>query len=257
MSGINRLLERPNAQVQFKKFTIDVSEPATSKEVRGLVAVADVSGYGAVLQANLSAVLIAPGFARSHYRKAILSTLETSLVALGTTQVQSAGDGFVAGYPSVASQDHSNLLRLAENWRRCAESIELNINGPLSLAETTTPPSVGSRMALSVGSYRWGRINGISSFYPAFEGGVVVSAARLEQGLNAAVNEGRVQMAADGRFVPLRRRGHYLVLSSELGAQLGPNLEIPGWKSYGSCVLLSKQEFEPRALLFEWVPSAS
>lgn len=258
MSGLNTLLERGDVVRQMRGNAIDVSHVGKFRLQHGLLVAADIAGYGEALVATLMGLLGDPEVERSRYRRRVLGVLESALTATGTTQVQSAGDGFVAGYPCSqgAKMMRETLDRIISSWTTTVRAITHEIN-PL-LTRTQELPGLGSRMAVDSGVYEWGRINGIDSFFPAFEGAAVITAARLEQALRQGMIDKELEMEG-GRMVTMNKQGHYLALSSEIaqsagidnGSKLGH-----GWEMIGRCKLQAKELQRENVVLFAWNPEA-
>lgn len=248
ISGLERVLDEHLQGVLAR--AIDVSAVATIRVEKGIIAVADITGYGRVLTSEYRGVL---GTANAEYRvfqSRVLSALERALTATGTTQVQTVGDGFVAGYPTSVEGPaiHETFLEVLKYWTETVRLVNCEINN--ELAHANNELRLGSRLAVSHGDYDWGRINGMSSFSPAFNGPTVVHAARLEQGLNAYIRD-RV------RDCSLRGDEHLLAIDQGLVQSVGAGLEalaLMGWVDAGECTLRAKEREIHGVRLFQWQP---
>lgn len=260
ISGLNMLLDDVEAVRNLHGHATDVSKIEKHRTQFGLLAAADIAGYGEALQVTLMGLLSDPEVERSTYRRRVLGALETALTAMGSTQVQSAGDGFVAGYPCTGSGSvvlAESLDRILRPWTATLRTIANEINPVLT--GSSKLQGLGSRMAIDAGVYQWGRINGIGSFFPSFDGSTVITAARMEQALNQSMIDPK--MAAlqmeDGRTVTLRKQGHYLALSpavAMVAETLSGTLMEAGWTLIGRCVLESKKLVIENVLVLEWKP---
>ena len=247
ISGLQQVIEQPETVERILQRAIDVSRVETRRGGVGILGVADVAGYGRALSSGFLALMSDPESERRSYQARVLGVLELALTATGTTQVQTAGDGFLAGYPSNGLDDAREMLfDVIENWSDTIRMITDEINGALSRANNTV--RLGSRIALSLGAYEWGRIDGFGSFSPAFNGPAVVDTARLEQGLNAYVRE-RV------RSGHMKGDEHMLALDPTLADGFGgtfDRLTTTGWTDLGDVTLQAKERVISQARLFEW-----
>ncbi|WP_395640959.1 hypothetical protein [Pseudolysinimonas sp.] len=258
ISGLDHLIRTPRELVQLREEPIDVRDVPARAPQHGLIACADIAGYGAALSLRLSSLNQKHVDERRGYRRRILGMLETALAQTGTTQIQSAGDGFVAGYPCSADADHRerSLLRVIEGWTSTLQRIEEHLNPFLKQNRGYT--RLGSRMAISAGDYSWGRINGLTSFYPAFDGDAIIQAARMEQSLRNGMYSASLPLVRRPPLVMQTGR-HYLALGSELasaGRAIERDLLDLDWTIHGSAHLWAKQKVFRNALILEWNPGA-
>ncbi|MGY3129156.1 class 3 adenylate cyclase [Agrococcus sp. UYP33] len=258
ISGLGYILRDRVRVGEIRRRAINVEDEATRLEQTGIVAVADIAGYGRVLTSKYHGILAEANSERRRYQALVLAALETALTATGTTQVQTAGDGFVAGYPTGEGMlPAETLLNVISQWTTTVRLVE-EIN--TKLANASNDSRLGSRIALNYGEYEWGRINGISSFSPAFNGTAVVDTARLEQGLNIHVAELIQSGELDGPQ-------HVLVLSSAFSDVIDADaleaalseIIAQGWEDCGTISLRAKERKIDGARLFHWasVPSAN
>ena len=265
ISGLHEILNGQLAVHEMRERAIDVQKVATRRSELGIIAVADVAGYGRVLATKFIGLVGEPERERRIYQARVLSALETALTATGTTQVQTAGDGFVAGYPTGTDPRvvRDTFFEILRQWTATVRLIE-KINDALGRANNER--RLGSRIAMGHGEYEWGRINGLGSFSPAFNGNTVVRTARLEQGVNAyVVNLTEKQPVND---VPTQEIDldsapapepavHVLAIDPEfvsayLSEENAAFAEL-GWEAVGHHTLESKETVIEGARLFRWL----
>lgn len=247
ISGLERVLDQHARGVRAR--AIDVSTVVTRRTEQGIIVVADIAGYGRVLTSEYLGYVSTRDRELRSFQSRVLSALERALTATGTTQVQTAGDGFVAGYPTENEGPTviETVMEVLHHWTETVTLIDEEIN--VALAEANNPSRLGSRIAVSYGRYEWGRINGLESFSPAFNGPAVVDTARLEQGLNAYIAE-RVRnqtMAGDEHMLAIDKR-----LAAVIGAKLD-TLGAMGWADAGEYTLRAKERNINGVRLFQWL----
>lgn len=246
ISGLERVLEQPLHGIRER--SIDVRRIQTRRAEHGIIAVADIAGYGRVLTSQYLGYVSSRDKELRDFQSRVLSALELALTATGTTQVQTAGDGFVAGYPT-GNEDQSTeetFFEVMRHWTETVRLINHEINAALTHANNTS--RLGSRIAISDGPYEWGRINGLGSFSPAFNGPAVVDTARLEQGLNAFISD-QVRdesMAGDEHMLVMDQH-----LALRIGTRLGGLADL-GWEDLGDVTLRAKERTISGVRLFQW-----
>lgn len=251
ISGLQRVLERHVGGVRDR--AIDVSAVATRRSEHGIIVVADIAGYGRVLTSQYFGYVSSQAKEQRAFQSRVLSALERALTATGTTQVQTAGDGFLAGYPTSGDDKvtQETLVDVLQQWTDTVRLIHVEINAALAAAQNTS--RLGSRIAISFGEYEWGRINGLGSFAPSFNGPAVVDTARLEQGLNRYAGE-QVELGA------MKGGEHLLVLDEALVRFMGAGLKkLSGlsWNDLGVVTLRAKERIIGGSRLFQWSPPTS
>lgn len=236
ISSLKRLLSDDHHRFRLHQSAIAVGSLATFREESGLVVVADIAGYGRVLRSSYSGLMSTLKDEQVKYQSKILATLERSLTNTGTTQVQTLGDGFVAAYPVKSGVTARVAVeRVIKHWTGTVQTLEIEVNG--SLARAGNEDRIGSRIAINAGDYAWGRINGLESFSPAFNGPAVVDAARLEQGLSKRMKE-----YISAGVMPIN--AHLMAFApklSELIADLPSLLGDAGWTEFDVTTLSSKE----------------
>lgn len=254
ISALDLVVRDPGAVARLRDRPIDVQRGQTRRTQNGLIACADIAGYGEALSVRLSSLLSEHVEERGNYRRAILGALETALAATGTTQIQSAGDGFVAGYPCstdpVATQN--SLRRVIDGWTGTLRTIAQELN-PMLIKNKHLKP-LGSRIAVAAGEYTWGRVNGLSSFFPAFDGDAIIAAARMEQALRNGMYASSLTMLR-GPALTMETSKHYLAVTAELADSargLTGHLRNQGWTIRGSANLWFKERTIRGALILEW-----
>jgi hypothetical protein len=182
------------------------------REEDGILLCVDIAGYGTVAndgpdRRNLD---LRVSRAADEFRFGIATSFWSFLMRVGLTQVQLAGDGFICALPSRIFEGslEQELRRLLHEYLR----IVLRLNEQCVSAEHV---SVGSRLAVHSGRYRFGRIALAHQASVGFEGATVIEVARLE----AALRDRMRAMRAEGSRIK-----HSMILSAHLltaGKQLG------------------------------------
>lgn len=255
ISGLQHLLDYPIVVSGILGRAINVEEVKTHRKQNGLIVAADIAGYGKVLVSEYLGLMSNPTSERSEYQRRVLSALESAFTAAGTTQVQTAGDGFIAAYPvgDLASDFDEVFINVVENWTKTVNLVSGEINS--ALATANQKGRLGTRIGISAGEYEWGRINGLESFAPAFNGPAIVRTARLEQGLNNAMRKGFLKQNGKKK-VQIRSDEHYLAFDPEGSRKLSlsaiSRLDNLGWRSLGEFALSAK-EFQGNDIqVFSW-----
>ncbi len=213
MSNVEYLLSDKGRRQQISHSAIPLQRKVFSRQETGLLCAVDLAGYGTTLRYAGSAM---HAFDRTStdiqdtFRKSVTERFDKMLVQLGVMQVQTAGDGFIAGFPRRVFDDVNELLRaVLQRWHALVAEMQ-SMNAVIRDANY----HFGSRMALHYGAYEWGRIGGIRSFAPAFDGASVIEVSRLEQGLSLAMKSGGMVNQHK-----LTKAGNYVLLSQSAHAQ--------------------------------------
>lgn len=210
MSNIQRVLATPGLRETLASASIPLPRELFARTERGLLVAVDLAGYGTALKYAREQMHSFGSDANSiqaAFRKSIGAHFDRMLGQLGGMQVQTVGDGFVAAFPVRVFGDVGRLVAdLLARWRQFVGGI-----GRLNLEIREEGLRVGSRMALHFGEYEYGRIGGVASFVPAFDGAAVIEVSRLEQGLAGAMR------GADPTLHPKR---HYVAVSRALRDRL-------------------------------------
>ena len=148
----------------------------------GLIVACDLSRFGAALsnaRTSMGGFLGTGQDAAEQFTSVVAAALQRFVAAIGTTQVQIAGDGLVAALSDrLGDPLTARVANVLKAWAEVVDVVD-----QLNDLSQRTSFSVGSRFALHYGEYRHGRIAGPASVVPGFDGAAVVEAARFEQGL--------------------------------------------------------------------------
>jgi hypothetical protein len=220
ISNVEHVVAESSSRSVMRGSSIELPRWLFSRTESGLLCTVDLAGYGAALKYAAEKM---HSFSQSRvaiqeaFRKSIASQFERMLGKLGVTQMQTAGDGFLAALPGRVFPDVAATVdELLRSWAEVLGEI-----AALNAAVQDLGMRVGSRMSLHRGNYEYGRIGGISSFAAAFDGSSVIEVARLDQGLSAAMRSGLELSSPEG--TRLYERGNYVLLSRELRSGLGDN----------------------------------
>lgn len=242
MSNIQHVVATLGLRARLASLSISLPRELFARRESGLLVAVDLAGYGTALKYAREQMHSFGSDANSiqaAFRKSIGTYFDRMLGQLGATQVQTAGDGFVAAFPTRVFGDVARLMTdLLAQWRRFVGGI-----GELNKEIREEGLRVGSRMALHFGDYEYGRIGGITSFVPAYDGASIVEVTRLEQGLASAMRGG------DPRLRPKR---HYVAVSRALRDRIGA-----GWSTGDEPVGildLEAKEFRDQAEVWEVRP---
>lgn len=166
------------ADKSVDKFTI-VEDADLVNEERGYLLAFDISGFG---RAELATRL--RGFHPREsgdaiafsFRKALSECFLKFFRRLNVLQFVTLGDGFIAGVPvrTIASEDQFRL-ELSEAIKEMCVTLD-GINALIK----NSGEVLGLRVCIVKGDYRFGKIAGISSLRPEFDGDLLIDAARLD-----------------------------------------------------------------------------
>ncbi|UJH70445.1 hypothetical protein [Ornithinimicrobium sp. INDO-MA30-4] len=215
MTNIQRLVDDPRERTRISDSSISVPSSAFHYDEQGILAVGDLAGYGKVLKytrENMHTFNLTVNEIETHFRGSVLLAFERMARRAGTTQIQTAGDGFLAGFPSRTLRPWQNALAdLLHEWENVLSSVSA-LNGAIREPDLR----VGSRLAIVSGQYSFGRIAGPESARPAFDGASVVDVARIEQGLALATKKGLPEEFLDQWFLAPDGSRHYLAVHADL-----------------------------------------
>ncbi|MFC0544123.1 hypothetical protein [Kutzneria chonburiensis] len=249
MSNIQHVMATPGLRATLASSSIALSRDLFARGESGLLVAVDLAGYGTALKyarERMHSFGSDTNSIQAAFRKSIGTYFDRMLGQLGAMQVQTAGDGFVAAFPARVFGDPAQLVAdLLTQWRRLVGEIAV-----LNKEIREEGLRVGSRMALHFGDYEYGRIGGIASYLPAFDGASIVEVARLEQGLASAMRAG--QRIEPG--VELQAKRHYVIVSRALRHELGDGWSAGPADRVGVLDLEAK-EFRDRAEVWEVRPS--
>jgi class 3 adenylate cyclase len=242
MSNIQHVVSTPGLRGKLESLAVSLPRELFARPEQGLLVAVDLAGYGTALKYAREQMHSFGSDAKSIqavFRKSIGTYFDRMLGQLGAMQVQTAGDGFVAAFPARVFDDLAGLVAdLLVQWRQFVGEI-----GRLNLEIREEGLRVGSRMALHFGEYEYGRIGGITSFVPAFDGASIVEVARLEQGLAGAMREPREGLCP---------KGHYVAVSQALRGRLGEGWSAPdGLADRVGVLELEAKEFKDQAEVWE------
>jgi class 3 adenylate cyclase len=251
MSNVEHVLDNKRSLNALKASGIPVPRELFSRREKGVLCAVDLAGYGTALRyatENMHSFDEVSTMIQESFRKSVAKYFDRMLATLGAMQVQTAGDGFIAAFPERVFQDKAEALeRLFAEWREVTARLD-SLNSSIRTPEFR----VGSRMALHYGEYEYGRIGGAASFTPAFDGASIIEAARLEQGLAAAMREG-AEVVGDDQ--PLTKHDNNIIVSSAMRAALGESWKprTSGLRYRGELPLAAK-EFRDHAELWAISP---
>jgi hypothetical protein len=249
MSNVEYVLDNAHSRNSLRANSIQLPRDLFSRRETGILCAVDLSGYGTALKYAMENMhSFDEGFAaiQEGFRKSVAKYFDHMLAKIGAMQAQTAGDGFIAAFPSRVFTDKSATIeRLFLEWSHVIARLNA-LNASIRVPEYR----VGSRMALHYGEYEYGRIGGAASFIPAFDGASVIEVARLEQGLAVAMRAGEV-VSGDFTGKPLTKHDNNVIISSAMRSALGvdwkPQAISVGWRGE---LNLAAKEFRDQAELW-------
>ncbi|MFC4048547.1 hypothetical protein ACFOY4_02525 [Actinomadura syzygii] len=223
MSDVEHIVSDRRSRGAMAATAIDMETGMFSRRESGILCAVDLAGYGGALKyarENMHSFGETTDIIQETFRKSVTMRFDRMLARLGTTQVQTAGDGFVAAFPRRSFEDVADVVdELLEEWRAVVRGVD-----ELNKAIKHPDYRVGSRVALHFGDYEYGRISGVGSFAAAFDGAAIIEVCRLEQALAIAMREGAVTVGAaegEGEGEALAARQNNVILSPEIHGLLG------------------------------------
>jgi class 3 adenylate cyclase len=178
-TNVEYLLKRDADAMRDRAITLRPEHWWRAEE--GLLCVVDLAGFGGAARyarERMSSFHLTGDDIATELRSSVVTYFEKILARLGASQVQTAGDGFIAAFPCRVFDPATVAERLLVSWHRSLQELER-----LNLAIRAPEHTLGSRMALHYGPYRYGRIGQALSYWPALDGQSIVEVTRLEQGL--------------------------------------------------------------------------
>lgn len=184
VSNLDYIIQSPQHLATLRTGAISLKSNDFQLDEKGLVACADLAGYGAACKYALekmhsfteSGKTIATSF-----RESVACLFYRFLATVGVSQVHTAGDGFIAAIPQrhfIDGDAVSTVRAFIYAYRAMLSEIE-QFNS--AIADQTK--RIGSRLALHYGNYRYGRIALSRSVSADFDGASIIEVARLEGAL--------------------------------------------------------------------------
>lgn len=192
ISNLQRVLERDQEVDKLKRTAMSISDSHLFVEENGAVGVADIAGFGEACKLAQERMpnFFQTGTEIARLFRARLAEYFVSLTgSAGISQAKSTGDGFLCAMPIRKSARLSIVERLSRLLSGYTQTLDV-FDRMTELAATASPPwdkVIGSRLALTYGDYRYGRVGGLNSLAADFEGSTIVQAARLEAGLKRMI----------------------------------------------------------------------
>lgn len=191
-TNVKYLLESTSITAKLINSAKNIDLENFSISESGTICVIDVAGYGAALkyaQNSMISFKQTESEIMQDFRFSISKKLIDFVSELGTTQIQMAGDGLICTFPSRIFDDDISLIdSIINKWEKTIVELE-----KINLSIKNESRKIGSRIVLLKGAYRYGRINGVMDFTPAFDGQSIIEAVRLEQGLSIWTKERNMQ----------------------------------------------------------------
>jgi hypothetical protein len=232
ISNLQRMLELDGHLDYLQRHATEISNGHLFLREKGAICLVDITGFGDACKLARERM---PNFFQSGSEIARLfrTSLAEHFVKIasvsGITQSKSTGDGFLCaipvrkpGYPSIGR-------RIASLLRHYVELLH-TLDKMSALVATGNPEwkrSIGSRLALTFGEYRYGRIGGPMTLSPDFEGAIIIHCARMEGALK------RMVYGRSSRDEPTYR--HWIVIDSEYSNMIGADtVEAAGFRRIGT-----------------------
>lgn len=246
MSNVQHLLSDEIRRLAIEARAFELSSKMFARREHGVICVVDLSGYGAALRYakdNMHTFSTTPSQIQEELRQEVAERFQELLGRLGASQIQVAGDGFVAAFPNrVFPSIVETVQRFVAGWLEIVDRLKR-----LNSVVRDLSQRVGSRVIIHVGDYRFGRIGGVKSFSPAFDGESIIEAVRMEQGLGAltrAIGPGDDPSGAERRhYLGVSKTIHDAISSREMHG------DVDSWEPLG-VRRLSAKEFEGEAWVY-------
>ncbi len=224
-SNVQLVRRDPVLRSRTEEWAFPASDLVLRLEFDGVVAVVDLS-QSARLQADALPMEGAGWLEQSNPSRTIRSRMARFLgqfaTEVGARHISFAGDGILIGIPCGPDGQAQVVRRLAEEYVKLAAVIDHeNESAPAGLDTV-----IGSRIAVSVGQYEYGKIGGVSFPVHGFDGSIVVETSRMESALAANLR---------GLDVAPRHAG---IFSAELAGEVD---ELPSGSISGPVSLASKE----------------
>lgn len=246
MSNVEHVLSDNDSRAQLRSSAMELPERIYSHRENGLLLMADLAGYGRALQyarRNMRSFGVDAQQIQRIFRVGIARQFERIFAHSGTTQVQPAGDGFLAAFPVRVDVSMDMVLQdVLSLWRGV---IDFTQQMNASIEDPTV--RVGSRLAIHYGSYEYGRVCGTASTAIAFDGESIVEVARMEQGLAVAMREGRLP---GGSELYTAKDGSRHVVSLSQTVPVAPDVLVAAGYPMGGPTLVGAKESELDVVAF-------
>ena len=210
-TNVTYLLKNKTITTKLISNAININSDYFSIRENGIICVIDVAGYGEALrhpQYNMVSFRQTEVEIMQDFRFSISNILIDFVSELGTTQVQIAGDGVICAFPSRVFDNRLLIESILRKWEKTISELE-----KLNSSIKNESKKIGSRIVLLEGDYRYGRINGILNFTPAFDGQSIIEAVRLEQGLSALIKDGSEYKRHNSHYFAYIRDNIYIPTS--------------------------------------------
>jgi hypothetical protein len=252
-TDLAKVTARPEARAKLRSEAIEVPREAFFKEYSGLLFCGDVANYGAACRyvSDHMGTLIAEGAEVAEWlRESAITAFTRIFLESGISHVHTAGDGFICALPTALESREAlgkDLARFLNSFRLFCREVD-DLERRISAHRHTRQRSVsiaplGTRLAVHLGSYRYGKMGLAASLTPAFDGASIIDVARLEQGLRDLT-----KTPTDAERLGLASTRHPVALSDALVRALGRSLP-QSLRRLGSGAARSK-ESKQRAHLF-------
>jgi hypothetical protein len=223
-SNVSAILNEKDQRGELCAHALPLDRGVFYREYHGLLLCGDIAGYG-----------LASEYAEDHMSDladndhgAVLrdsaSVAFTDLfIEAGVAQVHTAGDGFVCAIPLATGSKKPTQTQIKEALRHFIEAYITYIERLDKLNQalekhfrsnptgTSSEPTMGSRLVIHVGGYRYGKMSQAASLLTGFDGREIVAVTRLEQALRDYTHE----KAAIKRH-KLKGTKHFLAASEEV-----------------------------------------
>jgi hypothetical protein len=253
-TNLQHLLDDPGTRHSIREGAVDVGREHFFSQFAGILFCGDIANYGAAcryVRDKMSGGL----FTRPDEEQALADDILRESAAIGFTQmfldagishVHTAGDGFLCAIPCNNDQLSSAFGDFFSAYHRFLTWLEMTNQQITQHASRNgdEPPQLGSRLAVHVGDYRYGKIGLAASVVPAFDGAAIIDVSRLEQGLRAQVKSGDAPPPGT----------HHLILSTTAKERMG-SLESGVLQHIDDRRVTSKESEQPASLYLISMPA--
>jgi hypothetical protein len=223
-SNVAAILNEKDRRGELCAHALALDRGVFYREYHGLLLCGDIAGYGA---ASAYAEDHMTNLADEDHGAVLRDSASVAFTDLfleaGVAQVHTAGDGFVCAIPLATGSKKPTQKQVKEALGRFVEAYITYIDRLDKLNQalakhftsnqtgTSNEPTMGSRLAIHVGGYRYGKMSQAASLLTGFDGREIVAVTRLEQALRDYTHD-----KAAIKKHKLKGMKHFLAASEEV-----------------------------------------
>lgn len=204
VTNLAAVVGAPQTRSWLREHAFEIARHDFYAEHEGLLVCGDIANYGGACKyasRHMHGMKIGDEDSDVVLRDLATVAITRIFHDAGLSQVHTAGDGFIAAVPALPEDADACLERFLAAYRTFMQVLD-QISDQLARhyyesEETgTPPPSLGSRLAVHYGSYRYGKMAQAASLITGFDGAAVIDVARHEQGLRRITKNSELASSA-------------------------------------------------------------